>query len=145
MKRLIPMLLAVAMTVVACGGGGGVEIDDAWARTSASMQNAGAVYMTISAGDEGDTLTGVSVDPSVAAMAELHETSMSDDDSGTMMMQEVPSIDVPTSGEVSLEPGSFHVMLMQLTEPLETGNEFTVTLTFENAGDVEVNVEVRES
>ena len=122
MKRLIPVLVAVAMTAVACSGGGG-----------------------ISAGDEGDTLTGVSVDPSVAAVAELHETSMSDDDSGTMMMQEVLSIEVPTSGEVSLEPGGFHVMLMQLAEPLETGAEFTVTLTFENAGDVDVNVEVRES
>jgi copper(I)-binding protein len=145
MKRLIPVLVAVALTAVACGGGGGIEIGDAWARTSASMQNAGAVYMTISADDEGDTLTGVSVDSSVAAVAELHETTMSDDDSGTMMMQEVVSIEVPTSGEVSLEPGGYHVMLMQLAEPLVAGNEFTVTLSFENAGDVDVNVEVRDS
>jgi copper(I)-binding protein len=138
----MPVLVAVALTAAACGGDGGIEIDDAWARTSASMQNAGAVYMTISGGDDADTLIGAAVDDSVAAMAEVHESSMSDD--GTMMMQEVEGIDVPADGSVNLEPGGYHIMLMQLAEPLETGAEFTVTLTFEDAGDVEVDVEVRE-
>jgi copper(I)-binding protein len=133
---------AVTIVVAACGGTGGVEIEDAWARTSASTQSAGAVYMTISGGDEADALTGVSVDASVAVVAEIHETTVAGD--GTMSMQQVPSIAVPSNGEVELEPGGFHVMLMQLAEPLAAGDEFTVTLTFENAGEVDVDVTVRD-
>jgi len=141
-KRLLLLIVVLALTAAACGGDGGVEIDDPWARSSARMQNAGAVYMTINAGGDGDTLIGVSVDSSVAMMAELHETSMNDE--GTMAMQQVPNMPIPADGELSLEPGSFHIMLMQLAEPLETGAEFPVTLTFENAGEVTVDVEVRE-
>jgi len=61
-----------------------------------------------------------------------------------MSMQQVPSIVVPAGESVALEPGGFHIMLMQLAEPLETGSEFTVTLTFEKAGAIDVNVTVRE-
>ncbi|MDJ0961523.1 MAG: copper chaperone PCu(A)C [Acidimicrobiia bacterium] len=140
MKRLL-LVIVMALIAASCGGDGGIEIDDPWARSSARMQNAGAVYMTITA-DDGDTLTGVAVDSSVAMMAELHETQMSDE--GTMAMQEVPNMAVPADGELNLEPGGFHIMLMQLAEPLESGDTFPVTLTFENAGEVVVDVEVRE-
>lgn len=142
MKRLALMLGVLALVTSACGGGDSVEIRDAWARNSAGMQNAGAVYMTITGAGDADKLVDVAVDSSVAAMAELHESSM--DDEGTMSMQEVPQIDVPADGDVALEPGGFHVMLMQLAEPLEIGDEFTVTLTFEDAGEIEVDVEVKE-
>ena len=61
-----------------------------------------------------------------------------------MSMQEVTAVDVPAGGTVMLEPGGYHVMLMQLAEPLVTGATFEVTLSFENAGDMTVSVEVRE-
>ena len=35
-------------------------------------------------------------------------------------------------------------MMMNLAQPLEVGDEFTMTLTFEQAGTVDVDVEVRE-
>jgi copper(I)-binding protein len=98
--------------------------------------------MTITGGEEADALMGVSVDSSVAMMAEVHETSM--DDEGMMAMQEVSAIDIPAEAEVKLEPGGFHVMLMQLAAPLENGDEFTVTLEFENAGEMEVDVTVQD-
>jgi hypothetical protein len=141
-KRTILLFIGLMLAVTACGSDGGIEIEDAWARTSAGMQSAGAVYMTINGGDEADTLVGASVDSSVAAMTEVHETTMGDDDQ--MTMQEVEGIEIPADGSVSLEPGGYHIMLMQLAEPLETGAEFTVTLSFEDAGDVDVTVEVRE-
>jgi hypothetical protein len=98
--------------------------------------------MTISAGDTADTLIGVSVDSSVAGMAELHESTMGDD--GMMAMSMVPSIPVPANGSVSLEPGGYHVMLMNLAGPLVAGEEFEITLQFENAGEMTVTVESRE-
>jgi hypothetical protein len=135
----------MAIAVAACGdddGGNGLEIGDPWARTSAAVQNAGAAYMTISAGDVADVLVGVTVDSSVAGMAELHQSTMGDD--GMMVMSPVESIAVPANGSVSLEPGGYHVMLMNLAAPLEAGAEFELTLEFETVGEMTVTVEVRE-
>ena len=145
MRRVVALMAVMAISIAACGdddGGNGLEIGDPWARTSAAVQNAGAAYMTISAGDTADTLIGVSVDSSVAAMAELHQSTMGDD--GMMAMSMVPSIPVPANGSVSLEPGGYHVMLMNLAGSLVAGEEFEITLQFENAGEMSVTVEIRE-
>lgn len=145
MRRAVALVAVLTMVFAACGDddtGDGIEIGDPWARASAMVQNAGAAYMTISAGEEGDTLIGVSVDSSVAGMAELHQSAMGDD--GMMTMEMVPSIPVPANGSVSLEPGGYHVMLMNLAAPLQTGEEFEITLQFENAGEITVTVEIRE-
>ncbi|MDZ7729710.1 MAG: copper chaperone PCu(A)C [Dehalococcoidia bacterium] len=56
-------------------------------------------------------------------------------------MQELADgIEVPAGGEVTLVPGDLHVMLMNIEEPLEDGDEVTLTLTFENAGEVSFTV-----
>ena len=101
--------------------------------------------MTIAGGESSDRLTAAAVDESVAMKAEIHETTMAvgDDGQEMMAMQQVSSIDVPAGGDAVLEPGGYHIMLMQLAEPLVDGNEFTVTLTFEEAGDIEIVAEVR--
>lgn len=142
MRRLMVLGAVVALLAAACGGSGDLEVSDAWARNSARMQDAGAVYLTINGGNEADRLLSASVPAAVAARAELHESSMADD--GQMMMQMLPAIEVPADGEVALAPGGLHVMLMQLADPLDVGEEFDVTLTFEQAGTVTVTVEVRE-
>ena len=89
-----------------------------------------------------DRLIGASVPSSIAGMAQIHQTTMSD---GTMSMSEVGEITIPADGTVALEPGSFHIMMMNLAAPLEIGQKFTVTLEFEKAGTMDVEVEVRES
>ena len=61
-----------------------------------------------------------------------------------MEMREVDSIAVPAGETVTLKPGGYHVMLLQLAEPLAAGASIDVTLTFEEAGDVEVVAEVRD-
>lgn len=98
----------------------------------------GAVFFTVvNNGDTDDALVAANAD--IAGRTELHETTMQD---GQAMMQPVDQIDVPAGGEAVLEPGGLHVMLLDLPEPLEVGQTFTVTLTFENAGEVELTVEV---
>lgn len=69
-----------------------------------------------------------------------------EDDSGmgAMVMREVDRIEIPAGESVELKPGGYHVMLLELAAPLEVGQQFTVTLTFEQAGDIAVPVEVRE-
>jgi copper(I)-binding protein len=144
------------------GSSDGIEITDAWARTSPMVAEAGAVYMQISnTGDTDDALVGVSVDESVAGRSELHETVAADGAMGSettmagdmtagtagsemMTMQPVDEILVPAGGSVSLEPGGYHVMLLELAEPLEAGDTIEVTLTFETAGEQVVTADVRD-
>jgi copper(I)-binding protein len=142
-----------------------IQVTEAWARTSPAVASAGAVYMEIAnVGSVGDTLRSAAVDPSVAATVELHETveeetsmssttEMGDDmttttgmgGGGMMSMQPVDEIPIPAGERVSLEPGGYHVMLLELVEPLEVGTTITVTLTFELFGDVEVTADVLDA
>ena len=131
------------------------EITKVWARTSPMETSLGAVYMTISSKD-GDELTDVSVDSSIAAMAQIHEMVMASAEtdvsmpmtteamSGEMVMQEVDSIVIDAGGSVDLMPGGYHIMLMEIAAPLELGAKFDVTLTFAKAGKVTVTAEVRD-
>ena len=164
-------VLAIApFALAACGGDDPITIEGQWARTSPAMASMGAAYMSISA-SEGDQLVGVSVPASVAARAEIHEMvpadmamndsmdmSASDDmdhsmddsiddetamDMGAMVMQQIMALDLPAGQTVSLEPGGYHVMLIDLAEPLVEGESFEVTLDFAEAEDLIVEVVVR--
>ena len=145
-----------------------IEIAGAWARTSPAMATMGAAYMTIMSMDD-DRLVAASVDSSIAERAEVHEVVMADGSdmsmdqsgmdmdpdmgmdhssmdmsSGEMVMREVEGIDIVGGEMLMLKPGGYHVMLIDLVAPLEIGQTFDVTLTFEKAGDVVVPVEVRD-
>jgi periplasmic copper chaperone A len=63
---------------------------------------------------------------------------------GMMTMQEVERIDIPAGATVRLEPGGFHIMLLDVQQTLEPGDTVEVTLVFESAGEVVVTAEVRE-
>ena len=74
------------------------------------------------------------------------ETGMDDSMSPEMMgMREIGSLTLPAGEEVSLEPGGYHIMLIDLAKPIEEGDTVPVTLTFEKAGEIEVEAEARES
>jgi periplasmic copper chaperone A len=150
----LPFLLALVLSAVACGdddtnsgeSGGDtptVAVDGAWARTSPMMATNGAVYMELTASTD-DRLVAARVDASVAAASEVHETVM-DPDSQEMAMRETDAIALPAGETVVLEPGGFHVMLLDLVEPLEPGTSIEVTLVFEAAGEVSIEAEVRDS
>jgi len=149
---------------------GGIAVAGAWARTSPAVATAGAVYLQIAnEGDEDDALVGVAVDPAVADRAELHETVAADDamgddgamdgmddetattgegghgGGGMMQMRRVDEIPVPAGQAVALEPGGYHIMLLDLAAPLEVGSTIEVTLTFQRAGDLVVEAEVRDT
>jgi periplasmic copper chaperone A len=166
LRGIVACATAISL-LAACGGGGGLEITEAWARTSPSMADAGAAYMQITNGsDTDDALVGVAVDPSVAATVEIHETvtmepdttmgemedeAMEDDDvedgemGGMMTMQPVERIVVPAGETVSLQPGGYHLMFLGLESPLAAGDSIDITLTFEEAGEKTVTAEVRDN
>jgi copper(I)-binding protein len=146
-------LVALAMVGVACGGqpsaSGGLHISDAWARTSPTMATAGAVYLRIAnSGTSEDGLVGASVDPSVAASVEIHETVASGSNTGSAPMMEMRPVDriaIPAGSSVELAPGGYHIMLINLAKPLESGGQVQLTLVFEHAGAIAVTADVRET
>ena len=129
-----------------------IDISAVWARTSPAMTSLGAVYMNIDSSID-DELLSASVDASIAASVEVHETVMSetssdsmpmDGMSGQMSMREVSSVMIPADTTVQLMPGGYHIMLFDLVAPLELGQTFEVTLNFANAGEILVTAEVRD-
>lgn len=54
-------------------------------------------------------------------------------------------LELPAGEQVSLEPGGFHIMLLELEQPIAEGDTFPVDLVFENAGEVEVEAQARNA
>mgnify|MGYP000261972918 CR=1 FL=1 len=113
-------------------------IDDAYARASNKM--AGAAFMAVTNHTtEDDRLIGASTD--VAKRAELH-THMETAEGVMKMMHVEEGFAIPAGETHMLQRGGNHVMLMGLTQELKQGDTITITLTFEKAGDVVVEVPV---
>jgi periplasmic copper chaperone A len=117
---------------------GEIMVEQAWARASAGAATTGAAYVTLMGGTQPDRLTGVSTD--AAKTAEVHESFT---DNGVMKMRPVAGLPIPAGKTVSLTPGGYHVMLFDLKKPLVAGERFPLTLQFEHAAPITVNVEVR--
>ena len=116
---------------------GDLAIDHPWARAAGASAN-GAAYMVIStSGATPDQLIGVSAP--IAEKAELHTHIMEGD---VMRMRPVKAIEVNVGEPATLKPGGLHVMLIGLKAPLKEGEQFPLTLTFEKAGSVTVEVAV---
>ena len=137
------LVILLAVGLAACAPGtstSGITVTDAWARTSATIDGAGAAYMILHNGSgEADKLIGAA--STAAATVEMHESMEMD---GMMSMSPVDSIEVPAGGQAELAPGGLHIMLIGLTQELKAGDKITLTLTFEKAGQVEVTAEVRD-
>ncbi|MXN66014.1 copper chaperone PCu(A)C [Stappia sp. GBMRC 2046] len=114
---------------------GDLTISNAWTRATPPRAIAGGGFITITNhGSQDDLLVAAST--SVSDRAEIHEMSVVDN---VMKMRHVPGgVPVPAGETVELRPGGFHVMFLDLKEPLKQGDTLTVSLTFEKAGTVEV-------
>jgi len=117
---------------------GDIMIDHPWARATPGRAKNGAAFMKlVNTGGTPDRLMGVRGD--IADRVELH-THIHED--GVMKMRPSGPIEVPANGHVMLEPGSYHVMMIGLKAPLVEGETFPVTLVFEKAGEVAVEIKV---
>lgn len=118
---------------------GAIEAAGAWAPASAGAARAGAVYMEIrNRGAGADRLIGAS--SPAAAAAELHTHVATGD---VVRMRRLDGVDVPAGGAVRFAPGGRHVMLIGLRRKLTAGGRLSLTLVFDKAGPVAVEVEVR--
>lgn len=141
-RSLRAALMALPLLVSATTGHADpqIEIRDAYARSSMASAATGAAFMElINTGTEDDRLIGATSD--VAARVELHTHIQ--DANGVMMMREVEDgFAIPAGATHALKRGGDHVMFIGLNRALADGDSVALTLTFEKAGDVVLEVPV---
>lgn len=115
-----------------------LHIDHPFARATPPGATAGGAFLTIkNQGTTSDKL--VSARTPAAGTVQIHSMSM---DGGVMRMREIGALDVAAGTTVALQPGGYHLMLLDLKQPLVAGSKLPMTLTFEHAGSIKVDVEV---
>ena len=137
---LVMLAASVAPVIGHGAGSGSMHIAHPWARATAGVARNGVAYLTIvNRGREADRL--VSVTSPVARKAALHNHIVEGD---IVKMRPVEAITVHPGTPAVLKPGGLHIMLMGLHAPLMQGQTFVLTLTFEQAGTVDVEVAVEK-
>ncbi|OUM04380.1 copper chaperone PCu(A)C [Variovorax sp. JS1663] len=144
-RIVISLLLAVAGSALAqtpASGAAAVEVRDAWARASVPGQSGTGAFMKLTA-PAGARLVGASTP--AAGVAEVHEMKMEGD---TMRMRALDrGLELPARQTVELKPGGYHLMLMDLKQPLANGSSLPLTLQFEDAkgqkSTLDLNLPVR--
>jgi len=141
-KFTSPFILTIAAVLLsACAPSSGVlTINETWARPASKGEN-GAVYFVIENGTDVDDAL-VSASTEIASTAEAHMSMVSDQGVASMQMQE--AVQVPAGDSVTFKPGGLHIMLVGLKQDLTVGDTFTLILQFKKAGEITVQVEVRE-
>lgn len=140
LKTLFSAATAAFMLTAAPLFAGDIMIKDAYVRSSTPTSVTGAAFLILmNQGDADDRLISAASD--VAGRVELHTHKQ--DANGVMKMMEVEEgFPVPAGGMHQLKRGGDHIMFMGLTDPLVQGEEISITLTFEKAGEMEVKIPV---
>jgi hypothetical protein len=118
---------------------GTIEVDQPWVRATPKGADSTAGYFRIvNSGTTADRLTGGS--SSLASSVQFHEMTMTN---GVMKMRPLPNgLEIKPGETIELKPNSFHAMFVGLKQPVKQGDHIKGTLTFEKAGDLEVEFAV---
>jgi periplasmic copper chaperone A len=115
-----------------------VTVADPWVKAADSGMS--AAFGTLSNPTSTDVHVTAASSPSTSSM-ELHEVVTKD---GQMVMQPVEGgFTVPAGGSLTLEPGGYHLMLMDITTPIEAGDEVSFTLTCGSDGPVTFDAQAK--
>ncbi|RZL94208.1 MAG: copper chaperone PCu(A)C [Variovorax sp.] len=114
-----------------------VEVRDAWVRQTVPGQSGTGAFMKLTA-PAGARLIGAQTP--VAGVAEVHEMKMEGD---VMKMRALQGgLELPAGRTVELKPSGYHVMLMNLKQPIAKGATVPMTLRFEDARGVQSTLEL---
>lgn len=113
-----------------------VEVSKAWVRATVPGQQATGAFMHILSRN-GGKLVGVS--SPAAGVMEVHQMKMEGD---VMKMRAAPVLDLPAGQTVQLTPGGYHVMMMDLKQPMEKGSNVPLTLHLQDAKGRESTLEL---
>ena len=117
-----------------------IQVQDAYVRTSSAMATSGAAFMVIqNASSTPDRL--IDAQSPVADKVELH--THKENAQGVMQMIHVAEgFDLPAGGAITMARGGHHVMFLGPKQSLKQGDIVPVTLVFEKAGPVQIDIPV---
>lgn len=130
-------LALVAALSTALPAAAQVAVADPWVRGTVAGQKATGAFMQLKSATDAALVGAASP---VAKIVEVHEMKM---DGGVMKMNAIDRLPLPAGKTVDLKPGSYHVMLMDLTQELKEGQSVPVTLTLEDKAGKKTTVEVK--
>jgi hypothetical protein len=140
-------LLALSVLILAWSGAalahsyklGSLEIGHPWARATPPTAPTGGGFLTIT--NKGTTIDRlVSASSPAAASVQVHEMKM---EGNVMRMRELANgLEIAPGATVTLAPGGLHMMMMGLKAPLKQGEKVPLTLVFEKAGTIDVEIAV---
>ena len=113
-----------------------VTVKDAWVRTTVPGQKGTGAFMSITAKSD---LRLVGASSAVAGVTEVHEMKMNGD---IMQMRAVSGLDLPAGKVLALQPGGFHVMLLDLKTALPKNTTVPLTLLFKDAKGMQSKVDL---
>jgi copper(I)-binding protein len=151
----ISLVAAGLAVVAACGGDddesddddtaaatpaasvGNLDIFDPWVRVTNNDVTAG--YFTVKNAGLEDTL--VKATASISPMVQLHEVIT--EGASSKMQEKAGGFTVPAQGDLVLKPGSYHLMMLNLTAPVKEGETVEIELEFAKAGKVKFTAPVK--
>ena len=141
--RLLFALLASGLTAVApaafAAAAVGLSVSAPVVRAVPPTQKVTAAFMTIKNAGSADRKL-VAAESPVAGSVELHNHI---NDNGVMKMRPVKDIEVKAGGETALKPGGYHIMLIDLKQPVKEGEQVPVTLKFDDGSSLKVDAPVQ--
>ena len=141
-RILLPLALTLLWSAAALAHDytlGQLEIDHPWTRATAPTAPTGGGFLTITnTGTTADRL--IAVKSPAADKVEVHEVKMY---GNVMRMRALENgLEIPPGTTVELKPGGFHIMFMALKAPFAKDTRVPVTLVFEKAGSIDVDLAV---
>ena len=117
-----------------------IAITDAWTRVTPPGAKVAAGFLTITNNGKAPiTLTGASVE--ISPRVEIHSMTM---EMGMMKMRELTEgLEIKPGSTVTLKPGGYHLMFMNLTESPKKGGTVSGKLVFKDLGNLDVSYDVQ--
>ena len=141
--RSLFLAAAVSIALAAPDAFADVTVQDAWVRATVPGQKSGGAFMQLTSTTD---VTLVGARSPVAGTVEIHEMAL-EEATLTMKMRAVKGIELPAVKTVALKPGGYHVMLLDLKEPMRAGSKVKLRLLLKDRkgepDDVDVEVEVK--
>jgi copper(I)-binding protein len=137
MKLRTRHLIVAAALFASAAAFAQTTVQDAWIRGTVPQQKATGMFATVTSASGGKLVAASSP---AAGVVEIHEMAM---EGNVMKMRAVPGLDLPAGKAVELKPGGYHVMMMELKQPMKAGETVPVTLVVEGKDGKRESVEVK--
>ncbi len=142
MRMTLRALIAGAVLVSACSGGSGViEVTDSWAPSTPPNAPTAAIYLRVDNGTgDDDWLVDAELDRCTSI--ELHNTTIDEDRIMRMRLADPAALEIPSGGELLMEPAGLHVMCIGLDAPFREGETLELSLILESGIRLEATTPV---